>query len=104
MPSGEPVDCFRYRADVLHAEGVSLHDLARRFGTPCYVYSRAGLEARWKAFDRAFAAHPHLVCFAVKANGNLAVLDTFARLGPASTSCRVGSSPAFKRREDAPGG
>ena len=81
MPSGEPVDCFRYRADVLHAEGVSLHDLARRFGTPCYVYSRAGLEARWKAFDRAFAAHPHLVCFAVKANGNLAVLDTFARLG-----------------------
>ncbi len=79
--SGEPEDCFRYRAGLLHAESVSLRDLARRYGTPCYVYSRAGLEARWKAFDRAFAAHPHLVCFAVKANGNLAVLDTLARLG-----------------------
>ena len=81
MDSGGPEGCFRYRAGVLHAEDVSLHDIARRYGTPCYVYSRAGLEARWHAFDHAFAAHPHLVCFAVKANGNLAVLDSLARLG-----------------------
>ena len=81
MDFGESQDFFRYRTGVLHAEEVSLHDIARRFGTPCYVYSRAGLESRWKAFDCAFAASPHLICFAVKANGNLAVLDTFARLG-----------------------
>ena len=81
MDSGGPLECFRYRAGVLHAEEVSLRDIAGRYGTPCYVYSRAGFEARWKAFDRAFAAHPHLICYAVKANGNLAVLDAFARLG-----------------------
>ena len=81
MDSGGSLECFRYRAGVLHAEDVSLRDIAGRYGTPCYVYSRAGLGARWKAFDRAFAAHPNLICFAVKANGNLAVLDTFARLG-----------------------
>ncbi len=79
--AGAPGECFLYRGGVLHAEGVSLHEIACRYGTPSYVYSRAGLEARWHAFDRAFAAHEHLVCFAVKANGNLAVLDAFARLG-----------------------
>ena len=72
---------FSYRGGALHAEEVSLHEIARRHGTPCYVYSRAALEARWRAFDRAFAAYEHLICFAVKANGNLAVLDTLARLG-----------------------
>ena len=77
----ETQECFSYREGVLCAEGCSLHDIARRYGTPCYVYSRAGLESRWRAFDRAFAAYPHLLCFAVKANGNLAVLDAFARLG-----------------------
>ena len=80
-PVGETQECFSYREGVLHAEGLSLHAIARRYGTPCYVYSRAGLEARWHAFDRAFATHPHLVCFAVKANGNLAVLDALSRLG-----------------------
>ena len=79
--SGETGEDFSYRSGVLHAEAVSLHEIAKRYGTPCYVYSRAGLEARWRAFDRAFAAHEHLVCFAVKANGNLAVLDVLARLG-----------------------
>lgn len=72
---------FTYRDGVLHAEEVSLHEIANRFGTPCYVYSRAGLEARWTDFDQAFAEHEHLICFAVKANGNLAVLDVLARLG-----------------------
>ena len=65
----------------LHAEGVPLSAIAERFGTPCYVYSRAALESRFRAFDEAFAGVPHLVCYAVKANSNLAVLNILARLG-----------------------
>ncbi|MFZ5558288.1 MAG: diaminopimelate decarboxylase [Pseudomonadota bacterium] len=72
---------FQHRDGVLHAEGVPLPFIAERFGTPCYVYSRAALERAYREFDAAFAAHPHLVCYAVKANSNLAVLDLFARLG-----------------------
>jgi diaminopimelate decarboxylase len=75
------MDHFNYRDDVLHAEDVPLADIAARFGTPCYVYSRATLERHWRAFDRAFRDHPHLICFAVKANSNLAVLNLLARLG-----------------------
>ena len=55
--------------------------LAAQFGTPCFVYSRATLEGAWRAFDQAFGTQPHLVCYAVKANANLGVLDIFARLG-----------------------
>ena len=58
-----------------------LSEIAARFGTPCYVYSRAALETAWREFDAAFAGVPHLVCYAMKANPNLAVLDLFARLG-----------------------
>ncbi len=65
----------------LHVEGVSLETLAARFGTPLYVYSRAALEAAWQAYAEAFAATPHLVCYAVKANSSLAILNLFARLG-----------------------
>jgi diaminopimelate decarboxylase len=65
----------------LHAEGVALSAIAERFGTPCYVYSRAALEGGFRAFDDAFAGVPHLVCYAVKANSNLAVLNILARLG-----------------------
>jgi diaminopimelate decarboxylase len=72
---------FHRRDGVLHAEGVPLPFIAERFGTPCYVYSRAALENAYREFDAAFAGHPHLVCYAVKANSNLAVLDLFARLG-----------------------
>ena len=72
---------FHRRDGVLHAEGVPLPFVAERFGTPCYVYSRAALERAFREFDAAFAAHPHLVCYAVKANSNLAILDLFARLG-----------------------
>jgi diaminopimelate decarboxylase len=75
------MDHFNYRDDVLQAEDVPLADIAARFGTPCYVYSRATLERHWRAFDRAFRDHPHLICFAVKANSNLAVLNLLARLG-----------------------
>jgi diaminopimelate decarboxylase len=63
------------------AEQVPLAEIAARHGTPCYVYSRATIEQQWRAFDAAFSAMPHLVCYAVKANSNLAVLNLMARLG-----------------------
>ncbi len=66
---------------VLHCEGVSLESIASTCGTPCYVYSRAALEQAYRTYAQAFAAHPHLICYAVKANSNLAVLNLFARLG-----------------------
>lgn len=72
---------FDHRHGVLHAEDTALEALAERFGTPCYVYSRAAIEAAWHAFDQAFSERDHLVCYAVKANGNLAVLNCLARLG-----------------------
>jgi len=65
----------------LWMEGVRLAEVAKRFGTPCYVYSRAAIETEWHAFDRALAGTDHLVCYAVKANSNLAVLGILARLG-----------------------
>ena len=70
-----------YRGGELWMEGMALSAVAREFGTPCYVYSRAALSSAFAAFDAAFDAHPHLICYSVKANPNLAVLDLFARLG-----------------------
>ncbi len=75
------MDYFNYRDGVLAAESVSLEAVAERFGTPCYVYSRATLERHWHAFDNSLAGRPHLVCYAAKANSNLAVLNVLARLG-----------------------
>ncbi|NMH65163.1 diaminopimelate decarboxylase [Shewanella salipaludis] len=75
------MDHFLYQDNALFAEDVRVSELARKYGTPLYVYSRATLERHWHAFDRAVAAHPHLVCYAVKANSNLAVLNVLARLG-----------------------
>ena len=75
------MSAFVHRDGELCAERVPLSDIAARFGTPCYVYSRAALESAWREFDAAFSALPHLVCYAMKANSNLAVLDLFARLG-----------------------
>ena len=75
------MDHFNYIDDQLHAESVPLAEIAAAYGTPCYVYSRATLERHWHAFNDAFKGHPHLVCYAVKANSNLAVLNLFARLG-----------------------
>jgi diaminopimelate decarboxylase len=69
------------RGGALHVEDVPLDAIAREFGTPCYVYSRAALEAAYHAYDGALAAHDHLICYAVKANANLAILNLFARLG-----------------------
>ncbi|MBU1664651.1 MAG: diaminopimelate decarboxylase [Gammaproteobacteria bacterium] len=69
------------RDGVLHVEGVPLEAIAGEFATPCYVYSRAALETAYRAYDQALAMHPHLICYAVKANASLAILNLFARLG-----------------------
>jgi diaminopimelate decarboxylase len=84
------MDHFQYRGAELCAEDVPAADLAARFGTPCYVYSRATLERHWHAFSDAFRNHPHLICFAVKSNANLAVLDVLARLGSGFDIVSVG--------------
>jgi diaminopimelate decarboxylase len=81
---------FTYHGAHLYAEGVSLAEIADKVGTPCYVYSRAHIEAQWRAFDRAFGARDHLVCYAVKANSNLAVLNVLARLGSGFDIVSVG--------------
>jgi diaminopimelate decarboxylase len=65
----------------LHLEGVALDTLAERFGTPLYIYSRQALESAYQAYADAFAETPHLICYAVKANSSLAILNLFARLG-----------------------
>lgn len=75
------MDFFNYRDGELFAEDVSLMQIAATHGTPCFVYSRATLERHWHAFDNAFANRSHLVCYAVKANANLGVLNLLARLG-----------------------
>ncbi|TGN38036.1 diaminopimelate decarboxylase [Marinobacter confluentis] len=75
------MDHFNYRDGQLYAEDVPVADIAERFGTPAYVYSRATLERHYRAYDDALAGRPHLVCYAVKANSNLAVLNVLARLG-----------------------
>jgi len=72
---------FHLAGGELHAEGVSLVDIAERFGTPCFVYSRAAIEGSCRVFSAAFDALPHLICYAVKANSNLAILDLLARAG-----------------------
>jgi diaminopimelate decarboxylase len=75
------VDHFEYRQGKLYCEDVPIETLAQIYGTPLFVYSRATLERHWHAFDQALAAYDHLVCYAVKANSSLAVLNVLARLG-----------------------
>lgn len=77
--SGFP--CFEYRDKELFVESVSLSQIAKTFGTPCYVYSRKVLADAYQTFDDAFAERDHLICYAVKANANIAILNLFARLG-----------------------
>ncbi len=72
---------FGYQHGKLHAEAVPLGRIAEQHGTPCFVYSRAALSNAWRAYDAAFSGRDHLVCYAVKANPNLAILNLFARLG-----------------------
>jgi diaminopimelate decarboxylase len=75
------LDYFAYQNGELSCEKVALRDLAEHYGTPLYVYSRATIERHFNAFERALADRPHLVCYAVKANSNLAVLNILARMG-----------------------
>lgn len=84
------MDHFHYRDGRLWAEEVDIAAHIARWGTPCYVYSRATLERHWRAFDDALAGLPHLVCYAVKANSNLAVLNVLARLGSGFDIVSVG--------------
>ena len=72
---------LRYVSGALQMEQVDLAAVAAKFGTPCFVYSRAAIEAAYKAYDAAFGQRPHRICYAVKANSNLAVLNLLARLG-----------------------
>ena len=75
------MDYFNYRDNRLFAEDVAIEDIAKEHGSPCYVYSRATFERHWHAFDDALSTHEHLVCFAVKANSNIGVLNILAKLG-----------------------
>lgn len=84
------MDHFNYVDGQLMAEGIPLADIAAQFGTPAYVYSRATIERHWHAFDDALGEHPHLICYAVKANGSLGVLNVLARLGSGFDIVSVG--------------
>jgi len=81
---------FNYRGNILYAEEVDLRILAEKVGTPCYVYSRATLERHWHAFDKVFSDLEHLVCYAVKANSTLGVLNVLAKLGSGFDIVSVG--------------
>jgi diaminopimelate decarboxylase len=72
---------FSYRGSRLFCEGVSVEDVARKFGTPAYLYSRASIEQAYRRMDSAFGALPHTICYAMKANSNLSILRIFAKLG-----------------------
>lgn len=75
------MDFFLYKDGHLMAENVPVKQIAEQFGTPAYIYSRATLERHWHAFDQALGQHPHLICFAVKSNPNIAILNMMAKLG-----------------------
>ena len=75
------MDHFTYRNDELFAEDIAVSDIVYKYGSPCYIYSRATLERHWTAFDLAFGEQAHLICYAVKANSNIAILNLLAQLG-----------------------
>lgn len=75
------MDFFNRKNASLYAEDCAVTDITKTYGTPLYIYSKATIERHWHAFDRAAGEHPHLVCYAVKANSNLGVLSVMAKLG-----------------------
>ena len=75
------MDFFQYKNEQLYVEDLPVKQLAEEFGTPLYIYSRATLERHWHAFDSALVDHPHLICYAVKANSNIGILNIMAKLG-----------------------
>ncbi|MBQ0724079.1 MAG: diaminopimelate decarboxylase [Cycloclasticus sp.] len=84
------MDHFQYRDNQLYAENTSVKSIVDQFSTPTYIYSRATFEKHWNAFDQAFNGRPHLICYAVKANSNIAVLNVLARLGSGFDIVSVG--------------
>jgi len=81
---------FEYKNNILFAEEVDVRSIVEAVGSPCYVYSRATLERHWHAFNNVFEGHDHLICYSVKANSSLAVLNIFARLGSGFDIVSVG--------------
>ena len=75
------MDFFQYKNEQLYVEDLPVKQLAEEFGTPLYIYSRATLERHWHAFDSALGEHPHLICYAVKANSNIGILNVMAKVG-----------------------
>ena len=75
------MDFFQYKNEQLYVEDLPVKQLAEEFGTPLYIYSRATHERHWHAFDSALGKHPHLICYAVKANSNIGILNVMAKLG-----------------------
>ena len=75
------MDFFQYKNEQLYVEDLPVKQLAEEFGTPLYIYSRATLERHWHAFDSALGKHPHLICYAVKANSNIGILNITTKLG-----------------------
>ena len=75
------MDFFQYKNEQLYVEDLPVKQLAEEFGTPLYIYSRATLERHWHAFDSALGKHPDLICYAVKANSNIGILNVMAKLG-----------------------
>tara|TARA_B100000470_G_scaffold110986_1_gene85630 strand:+ start:454 stop:1701 length:1248 start_codon:yes stop_codon:yes gene_type:complete len=75
------MDYFNYKGDSLLAEAIPVADIAQKYGTPCFIYSRATLERHYGVYQEALEGCPHLICFAVKANSNIAVINVLARLG-----------------------
>lgn len=75
------MDFFQYKNEQLYVEDLPVKQLAEEFGTPLYIYSRSTLERHWHAFDSALGKHPHLICYAVKANSNIGILNVMAKLG-----------------------
>ena len=75
------MDFFQYKNEQLYVEDLPVKQLAEEFGTPLYIYSRATLERHWHAFNSALGDHPHLICYAVKANSNIGILNVMAKLG-----------------------
>ena len=90
------MDYFNYREQQLFAEDVAVTDIVEQYGSPCYIYSKATLERHWHAFNQAFGSHPHLICYAVKANSNIAILNLLARLGSGFDIVSIGELERVK--------
>jgi len=81
LTKSSSLNTFSFQNNALYAESIPVMDLTAQYGSPLYVYSRTEIEQNWQQFDEAFGEHPHLICYAVKANSNLAVLNALANLG-----------------------